>query len=70
MNSLRESMLIIVMLKMKRVIVVDESKWFKKIEDFNSRAAMRQFRKDVLNSKNILNSKVMYVFSRFILTID
>jgi hypothetical protein len=70
MNSLRESMLIIVMLKMKRVITVDESKWFKKVEDLNSRAAMRQFREDVLNSKNILNSKVMYVFSRFILTID
>jgi hypothetical protein len=63
-------MLIIVMLKMKRVIAVNESKWLKKAEDLNSRAAMRQFRKDVLNSKNILNSKVMYVFSRFILTID
>jgi hypothetical protein len=58
------------MLKMKRVIVVDDSKWLKKIEDLNSRAAMRQFREDVLNSTNILNSDVKYVFSRFILTID
>jgi hypothetical protein len=58
------------MLKMKCVIVVDDSKWFKKVEDLNSRVVMRQFRKDVLNSTNILNSDVKYVFSRFILTID
>jgi hypothetical protein len=65
----RESMLITMMLKMKRVIAVDDSKWFKKIEDLNSRVVMRQFRKDVLNSTNILNSNVKYVFSRFIFTI-
>jgi hypothetical protein len=58
------------MLKMKRVIAVDDSKWLKKVEDLNSRAAMRQFREDVLNSTNILNSDVKYVFSRFILTVD
>ncbi len=49
------------MLKMKRAIAVDDSKWLKKVEDLNSRAAMRQFREDVLNSTNILNSNVVYV---------
>jgi hypothetical protein len=58
------------MLKMKRVIAVNDLKWLKKVEDLNSRVAMRQFRKDVLNSTNILNSNVTYVFSRFIFTID
>jgi hypothetical protein len=58
------------MLKMKRVIAVDDSKWLKKVEDLNSRVVMRQFRENVLNSTNILNLNVKYVFSRFILTID
>jgi hypothetical protein len=58
------------MFKIKRVIVVNDSKWLKKVEDLNSRVVMRQFREDVLNSINILNSNVTYVFSWFILTID
>ncbi len=62
-------MLTTIVLKMKRVIAVDDSKWLKKVDDLNSRAAMRQFREKVLNSINILNSDVKYVFSRIILTI-
>ncbi len=62
-------MLKTIVLKMKRAIAVDDSKWLKKVDDLNPRAAMRQFREGVLNSTNILNSNVKYVFSRVFLTI-
>jgi hypothetical protein len=51
-------MLITVVLKMKRAIAVDGSKWLKKAEDPNSRAVMRQFREGVLDPINILNPNV------------